>query len=123
MRGGAEADSEALGQSSTTAPTSSCTGHGQGGIRNPCPRCGWLTKDRREAWRAHLGAFVLFNSLLALERFFSRLVPHGVQRSQTWASKKPDLRSGQVRFITRPKSRTMRATRQRMLPPSTVVVS
>jgi hypothetical protein len=32
-------------------------------------------------------------------------------------------RAGQVRFITRPKSRTMRATRQRMLPPSTVVVS
>jgi hypothetical protein len=30
------------------------------------------------------------------------------------------LRSGQVRFITRPKSRTMRATRQLMLPPSTV---
>ncbi len=29
-------------------------------------------------------------------------------------------RSGQVRFITRPKSRTMRATRQLMLPPSTV---
>ena len=28
--------------------------------------------------------------------------------------------SGQVRFITRPKSRTMRATRQLMLPPSTV---
>jgi hypothetical protein len=30
------------------------------------------------------------------------------------------LRSGQVRYITRPKSRTMRATRQLMLPPSTV---
>jgi hypothetical protein len=30
------------------------------------------------------------------------------------------VRSGQVRFITRPKSRTMRATRQLMLPPSTV---
>ena len=28
--------------------------------------------------------------------------------------------SGQVRFITRPKSRTMRVTRQLMLPPSTV---
>ena len=28
--------------------------------------------------------------------------------------------SGQVRYITRPKSRTMRATRQLMLPPSTV---
>jgi hypothetical protein len=30
------------------------------------------------------------------------------------------VRSGQDRFITRPKSRTMRATRQLMLPPSTV---
>ncbi len=30
------------------------------------------------------------------------------------------LKSGQVRFITWPKSRTMRATRQLMLPPSTV---
>ncbi len=30
------------------------------------------------------------------------------------------VRSGQVRFITRPKSRTTRATRQLMLPPSTV---
>ncbi len=30
------------------------------------------------------------------------------------------LRSGQVRYITRPKSRTMRVTRQLMLPPSTV---
>ena len=29
-------------------------------------------------------------------------------------------RSGQVRFITRPKSRTMRATRQLMLPPNIV---
>ena len=28
------------------------------------------------------------------------------------------VRSGQVRFITRPKSRTMRATRQLMLPPT-----
>jgi hypothetical protein len=28
--------------------------------------------------------------------------------------------SGQVRFITRPKSRTMRVTRQLMLPPSNV---
>jgi hypothetical protein len=30
------------------------------------------------------------------------------------------VRSGQVRYITRPKSRTMRVTRQLMLPPSTV---
>jgi hypothetical protein len=30
------------------------------------------------------------------------------------------VRSGQVRFITRPKSRTMRATRQLMLPPNIV---
>ncbi len=30
------------------------------------------------------------------------------------------VRSGQVRFITRPKSRTMRSTRELMLPPSTV---
>ncbi len=30
------------------------------------------------------------------------------------------LGSGQVRYITRPKSRTMRVTRQLMLPPSTV---
>ncbi len=35
-------------------------------------------------------------------------------------SAQASARSGQVRFITRPKSRTMRATRQLMLPPSTV---
>ena len=33
---------------------------------------------------------------------------------------KPATWSGQVRFITRPKSRTMRATRQLMLPPNIV---
>ena len=32
----------------------------------------------------------------------------------------PEVRSGQVRFITRPESRTMSVTRQLMLPPSTV---
>ena len=32
----------------------------------------------------------------------------------------PSVRSGQVRYITRPKSRTMSVTRQLMLPPSTV---
>ncbi len=36
------------------------------------------------------------------------------------ATSADSARSGQVRFITRPKSRTMRATRQLMLPPSTV---
>ena len=44
-----------------------------------------------------------------------------LHKSKMQSSDPPgQVRSGQVRYITRPKSRTMRVTRQLMLPPSTV---
>jgi hypothetical protein len=48
---------------------------------------------------------------------------HRKKKTQPWrapGSASGQVRSGQVRFITRPKSRTMRATRQLMLPPNIV---
>ncbi len=44
----------------------------------------------------------------------------GFGRAGTLCRQSCRSRSGQVRFVTRPKSRTMRVTRQLMLPPSTV---
>ncbi len=59
--------------------------------------------------------------------FFDGLLAHTSPRSRIASSRvcqlataSPSLQSGQVRFITRPKSRTMRATRQLMLPPNIV---
>ena len=45
---------------------------------------------------------------------------HGARPRCHWQFALGAPRSGQDRFITRPKSRTMRAARQLMLPPSTV---
>ena len=42
---------------------------------------------------------------------------HGDLRPPVHVHPEAQVRSGQVRFITRPKSRTVRATRQLMLPP------
>jgi hypothetical protein len=47
-------------------------------------------------------------------------VDHGQRH---WQNISLLVRSGQVRYITRPKSRTMRVTRQLMLPPSTRAVT
>jgi hypothetical protein len=84
-------------------------------------RRGWLTRIALRLPRLALAVTVARRPAgpgVARAAGAAALLRVSVVHAQTRRS--GQVMSGQVRFITRPKSRTMRATRQLVLPPSTV---
>ncbi len=86
--------------------------HGHGTAPNAPAIVGTLTPSRGSGWRAP--------SLQVQQPTLPAARARAFDGRSLITCHTTECRSGQVRYITRPKSRTMRVTRQLMLPPSTV---